>query len=83
VATLVTLIHFITTGLTLVVFADILVSYFLSPFHPIRQSLDMIVQPLLVPIRRILPPTGPLDFSPLVLIIIIQLLDTLLVNLLI
>lgn len=82
-ATLVTLIHFITTGLTLVVFADILVSYFLSPFHPIRQSLDMIVQPLLVPIRRILPPTGPLDFSPLVLIIIIQLLDTLLVNLLI
>jgi YggT family protein len=83
VSTIITLIHIITTGLTLLVFADILVSYILSPYHPVRQSLDMVVQPLLAPIRRILPPTGPLDFSPLVLIIIIQLLDSILVSLLV
>jgi YggT family protein len=83
VVTLITLINFITYGLTLIVFVDILVSYFLSPYHPFRESLDRIVQPLLAPIRRILPPTGPIDFSPVVLIILIQLLGNFLISMLV
>ncbi|MCS7262707.1 MAG: YggT family protein [Aquificaceae bacterium] len=32
------------------------------------ELLDRLVSPLLEPIRRVLPPTGGLDFSPLVLL---------------
>lgn len=54
---------------------DIVVSFFLSPYHPIRNTLDSIVNPLLSPIRKILPQTGMLDFSPIVLILILQVLE--------
>ena len=36
--------------------------------------LDRITQPVVAPIRRALPRTGPLDLSPLIAIIILQLL---------
>ena len=57
-------------------------SYFMDPYHPVRQSLDRLVEPLLFPIRRVLPQTGMLDFSPLVLIIIIQIVARILVGIL-
>jgi YggT family protein len=82
VANVIAVIHFVSTGLTLLVVVDIFVSYFLSPHHPVRQSLDMLVQPMLAPIRRLLPQTGPLDFSPLVLIFLIWIVETLLINIL-
>lgn len=70
---LITIVRTISYILTLLVLADILVSYFLSPYHQIRRVLDSIVQPMLAPIRRFMPKTGMLDFSPVVLIILIQL----------
>lgn len=77
------LISLLSRGLTLIIFADIIVSYFLSPYHPIRKALDSIVQPMLAPIRRIMPPSGMLDFSPLVLIFVIWLVERILISLLI
>ena len=62
--------------LLLVVYA--ILSYVMSPFDPIRQRVDRVVNPLLAPIRRVVPPVGMMDFSPLILIILIQLLDSLL-----
>lgn len=70
---LITIVRTISYILTLLVLADIIVSYFLSPYHQIRRVLDSIVQPMLAPIRRFMPKTGMLDFSPVVLIILIQL----------
>lgn len=61
--------------LNLLILVDIVVSFFLSPYHPIRNALDKIVNPLLNPIRKILPQTGMFDFSPIVLILILQLLE--------
>lgn len=77
------LISLVSRGLTLIIFADIIVSYFLSPYHPVRKALDTIVQPMLVPIRRIMPPSGMFDFSPLVLMFVIWLVERLLISLLI
>lgn len=68
--------------LTLVVLVDIVLGYVLSPYNPIRHALDRIVEPLLMPIRRIMPSTGMLDFSPLVLIILIQVVQLILIQLL-
>jgi YggT family protein len=77
------LISLLSRGLTLVIFADIIVGYFLSPDHPVREALDSIVQPMLAPIRRFMPPTGMFDFSPLVLMFVIWLVERLLISLLI
>jgi len=62
--------------LTLIVVVDVVLSYFMSPFHPVRMKLDRFVNPILAPIRKLLPQTGGIDFSPLVLIILLQLLNS-------
>lgn len=43
-------------------------------------GVSALLDPLLEPIRRILPSTGGIDFSPLVLLIGLQLLQVLIVN---
>jgi YggT family protein len=68
--------------LVLLVFISVILSYFMDPYHPIRRGVDNIVEPMLSPIRRVVPLVGMLDFSPLVLILLIQLLKSLLVTLL-
>lgn len=76
------IISIIARILEFTVLADIILSYFMSPYQPIRQVLDRIVNPLLAPIRRLLPTAGGIDFSPLVLLILIQVLDYILTSLL-
>ncbi len=71
------------TILTYVVIADVLLSYFMDPYHPIRRALDQVVNPMLQPIRRLMPNTGGIDFSPIILILILQLVGRLLVGLLV
>lgn len=44
----------------------------------IWQSLNMILDPFLKPIRKIMPDTGMIDFSPLVLIVALNILQILL-----
>jgi YggT family protein len=65
-----------------IVIASALLSFFLPPNHPVREALDRIVDPFLSPIRRMMPATGALDFSPLVLILLIQFIAFILVRLL-
>jgi YggT family protein len=68
--------------LILLVFASAILSYFMDPFHPIRRGVDNLVEPMLAPIRRIVPLVGMLDFSPLVLIILIQVVERILLSIL-
>ena len=67
---------------TLIVLVQVILSYFMSPYHPVRAAIDRLVAPLIDPIRRIVPPIAMMDFSPLILIILVQLITTVLVNLL-
>ena len=66
----------------LLVFASLILSYFMDPFHPLRRNIDRLVQPMLMPIRRVVPPLGRIDFSPVILIILVQIIASLLRNLL-
>ena len=68
--------NFITWG----VIIHVILGYFLSPYHPAREFTSRLFEPLLDPIRRILPQMGMLDFSPIVLIILVQLIETLLLQ---
>lgn len=82
-AILVQIINITAQVLSLLVLAHVILSYFMSPFHPIRQAIDSVVNPLLDPIRRIVPLVGMLDFSPIILLILIQILANVLTSLLI
>lgn len=76
------LITFITVVANLfiyIVIASSLLSFFMPPYHPVREALDRIVDPFLVLIRRIVPIAGTLDFSPLILIIAVQFLSRFLI----
>ena len=68
--------QFITWG----VIVHTLLGYFLGPFHPARQFTSRIFEPMLNPIRQLLPQGGMLDFSPLVLIILVQLLEIIIIS---
>jgi len=76
------LIGIIAQFITLLVIVQVALSYFMPPYQPVRQAIDNLVEPLLAPIRRLLPQTGMLDFSPLILIILVQIVARLLVGLL-
>lgn len=56
----------------LLVLLKVVLSYFMNPFHPFRRSVDQLLDPVLDPIRRVLPTVGYIDFSPLVLIILVE-----------
>lgn len=79
---LIFLINTISQIFVWIVIASAVLSFFLPPGHPVREALDRIVDPFLNPIRRMMPVTGTLDFSPLVLILVVQLITYLLVKLL-
>jgi len=79
---LVIIINIVSQLLVLLVFISVILSYFMDPYQPIRRGVDNIVQPMLAPIRRVVPLVGMLDFSPLVLILLIQLVKSLIISLL-
>jgi len=58
----------------LLVLLKVVLSYFMDPFHPFRQSVDRMIEPLLKPIRQVIPTVGRFDFSPVILIILIEVL---------
>ncbi|HEY3474024.1 MAG TPA: YggT family protein [Anaerolineales bacterium] len=80
---LILFINALSQLLVLLVIVSVILSFFMDPYHPIRRSIDGFVEPMLSPIRRIVPLVGPLDLSPLILIILIQLLSNLLIRILI
>jgi len=75
-------ISFVANLFIFVVIADSVLSFFLTPYHPVRVTMDRIVNPFLNPIRRIVPLVGMLDLSPLILIILVSVLNRILVSLL-
>jgi YggT family protein len=53
-----------------------------SPYHPVVRVINRLTDPILKPLRAIIPPIGGLDFSPVAAIFIVYLLQVLLVPLL-
>ena len=76
-------ISFISQLYTFIVLAYVILSYFMSPYHPVRVFINKLVEPLLMPIRRVVPLLGMMDFSPAILIILEQLISGMVINFLI
>jgi YggT family protein len=69
--------------LSLLIIVDSVLSFVVSPLHPIRGAMGRILNPLYAPIRRFLPTTGGFDLSPLILLILIQVVSNFINNLVI
>ena len=79
---LIGLIELIATLFIWIVIASSILSFFLPPYHPVREALDRIVNPFLNPIRNVVPLAGTIDFSPLILIIAIEFISRVLISIL-
>jgi YggT family protein len=63
---------------SLIVVAAVVVSWINVPRdHPAARLLQRLTEPLFAPIRKVLPPLGGIDFSPVVLLIGLRVLASL------
>ena len=76
------LINIVTLILTVLIFLDSLLSYFVRADNVIRRFLGKILNPIYQPIRRLIPPLAGIDFTPLISIILLQVVNYLLFALL-
>ncbi|MGI5874525.1 MAG: YggT family protein [Bacillota bacterium] len=61
-----------------ILFARVIASWIrLSPYSKVYQFLFSMTEPLLGPIRRLMPKTSMLDFSPMILMIVLVVIQRL------
>jgi YggT family protein len=53
-----------------------------DPRNPIVNLINQLTEPLLAPIRRLLPQTGPMDFSPMVAFIVVLIAEQVILTML-
>lgn len=76
------LIQAIAYSMKLAVLARLLLSWtYTDPYNPLVHFLYQVTEPILRPLRRILPTWQGIDFSPVAALVIIQLVEWLLVRL--
>lgn len=69
-------IHLFAVILIIAIIARSLLSWFnMDPRSPLIQTLNSVTEPILEPIRRIMPRLGMIDFSPLVAILLLSFID--------
>ena len=69
------IIHRLIQLLVVIVFIKVILSYVMDPYQPVRRFFDRLVDPMLAPIRRFVPPVGMLDLSAMILIVGLMFLD--------
>lgn len=77
---LVLVVNFTAQVVTLLMLAYAILSWVAKPWNQVRMFVDRISEPLLAPIRRVVPLVGMVDISPLVLILLVQLIARVLVS---
>jgi len=64
---------------TVVVFIAVIVSWFqLPPGNPVVRVARTLTEPVLAPIRKLIPAVSGLDFSPMILLVLLRILRGLL-----
>lgn len=73
------LINLMFTLYSFAIIARALLPWFrISYYHPVMRFLIQITEPILAPLRRYIPPVSGLDFTPMVALIILWLVEQLL-----
>lgn len=76
------LIHMAFEAITLAIVVRALLSFFpnVPPSHPAARFLDSVTAPFLRPFQRMMPPMGGLDLSPLLAILVLNVLERLILG---
>ncbi len=78
------LVSFVEILFQILIFAILiraLISWFpIAPSHPLVRLLDDITEPILAPLRRVVPRLGMMDITPIVAMIALQILEQILVS---
>ncbi len=76
-------VNILTLALLVALFGRMISSWFTvgrdSPFFPVIEVLYQVTEPILAPIRRVLPKFGMLDFSPMIAFFVISLIRSALI----
>lgn len=62
-----------------ILLARVLMTWFpnVDPYHPVVRFLYQATEPVLAPVRQLLPPMAGFDFSPVIVLVAISLIRTL------
>ncbi|MCA9968780.1 MAG: YggT family protein [Anaerolineales bacterium] len=66
-----------------IIFSWIRVSPYDPTWGPIMRFIYQVTDPIMEPVRRMIPPMGGLDFSPMIVLILLSVLQRILVSALI
>jgi YggT family protein len=68
----------ITTVLSIAIFARAILSWFpnIDPRNPAVEILVQVTEPILAPLRRVMPRMGMMDLTPMVAIILLQVIGS-------
>jgi YggT family protein len=78
----VALVFFLLDLYSFVVFVSVALSWLrLSPENPVVRVTSALTDPVLAPLRRVIPPLGGFDITPLVLLLGIELVKKLILSL--
>ena len=73
-----TFIHILCEVLTIAIFARVIISWFpVSPGNRLVDLLHQVTEPILAPLRGIIPRIGMIDITPMVAIILLQVIAAL------
>jgi YggT family protein len=66
---------------SLVILARVLMSWVnVDPYSPLARVVFDLTEPVLAPVRNLLPPAAGLDFSPIIVLVVLQILGQILIN---
>ena len=77
---LIFIVQAVATILMWIVIAQAVLTMLLSPYHPYVQMLSQASDPILKPFRRWRLSIGVLDFTPLIVVVLLQLIQSILVH---
>ncbi|MBI4214201.1 MAG: YggT family protein [Chloroflexi bacterium] len=77
-------INILFQGLILAIVGRALLSWFPirpgNPFYPLAVILNQVTEPILAPLRRVIPTIGMIDISPIVALLLLQFIQGVLVQ---
>lgn len=85
---LINIVNVLFGAFYILLFASIILSWVRpSPYHPVWGPIiritSIVIDPVLAPVRRLMPPMGGLDFSPMVVLLLARVLQQAVISLLI
>ncbi|MGQ9850083.1 MAG: YggT family protein [Aggregatilineaceae bacterium] len=68
---------------SMVILARVLMSWVnIDPYSPLARTIFNLTEPVLAPVRNLLPPAAGLDFSPIIVLVLLQVIGQMLVTML-